>query len=198
MDLQLESASPSVSSTSSVVVSDTGQGVYRAPLVPVMVGVGIIGFFFVLGIIFGRPADGWIEVVIAACFAGVLSFVGLLTYKGARLVVSPQGVTYQTLGYTLSVPWEGVLGPGTALYGGGTMEVLALRQDAVTVQRSRHFGLGMAPLAKSITLGHGRGDQNSLAASNGVGYIIPVGLLRAWEAGDLQRELKRRAPQLFA
>jgi hypothetical protein len=195
MDLQLESVSPSASS---VVVSDTGQRVYRASLIPVVVGVGIIGFFFVLGIIFGRPANGWIEVVIAACFAGVLSFVGLLTYKGARLTIASQGVTYQTLGYTLSVPWEGVLGIGTALYGGGTMEVLALRQDAVTVQRSRHFGLGIAPQAKSITLGHGRDDQESLAASDGVGYIIPVGLVRAWETGDLQREMKRCAPQLFA
>ncbi len=198
MDLQLESASPSVSSASSVVVSDTGQRVYRASLIPVVVGVGIIGFFFVLGIIFGRPADGWIEAVIAACFAGVLSFVGWLTYIGARLIIGPQSVTYQTLGYTLSVPWEGVLGIGTALYGGGTMEILALRQDAVTVQRSRHFGLGMAPQAKSITLGHGRGDQDRLAISDGVGYIIPVGLLRAWEIGDLQRELNRHAPHLFA
>lgn len=195
MDLQLESVSPSASS---VVVRDTGQRVYRASLTPVVVGVGIIGFFFVLGSIFGRPAAGWIEVVLAGCFAGVLSFVGVLTYKGARLTIAPVGVTYQTLGYTLRVPWEGVLGAGTALYGGGTMEVLALRQDAITVQRSRHFGLGMAPQAKSITLGHGRDDQESLAASDGVGYIIPVGLVRAWETGDLQRELKHYAPHLFA
>ena len=194
MDLQLESVSPSASS---VVVSDTSQRVYRASLTPVVAGVGIIGFFFVLGSIFGRPADGRIVTVIAACFAAVLSFVGLLTYKGARLIVASQGITYRTLGYTLSVPWEGVLGPGTALYGGGTMEALALRQEAVTVQRSRHFGLGMAPLAKSITLGHGRGEQDSLATSDGAGYIIPVGLLRAWETGDLQREIKRHAPQLF-
>ena len=194
MDLQLESASPSVSS---VVVSDTGQRVYRASFTPVVAGVGIIGFFFVLGSVFGRQSTGIIVALVAACFACVLSCVGLLIYKGARLIIAPEGVTYQTLGYTLSVPWEGVLGAGTANYGGGTMEIVALRQDAITLRQSRHFGLGMAPLAKSIALGHGWVGQEGLADSGGAGYIIPVGLLSAWERGDLKGEMKRYAPQLF-
>lgn len=74
------------------------------------------------------------------------------------------------------------------------MEALALRQDAITVHRSRHFGLGMASMTKSITLGHGWVGQNSPVAS---GYIIPVGVLSAWENGELQRAMKRYAPQLF-
>ena len=192
MDLQVETLSPPASS---VVVSDTGQRVYRASFTPLVAGVGIIGFIFVLGSIFGRQAAGIIVAVIAACFACVLSFVGLLIYRGARLIIAPGGVTYQTLGYTLRIPWEGILGAGTAFYAGGTMEALALRQDALVLHRSRHFGLGMPPLAKSITLGYGWVGKESLAAS---GYIIPVGLLPAWETGELQREMKRYAPQLFA
>jgi hypothetical protein len=195
MDLQLESLSPS---PSPVVVNDTNQRVYRASLTPVVAGVGIIGFIFVLGSVFGRPADGRIVAVIAACFAGVLCLVGLLSYRGMCLTVSPKGITYQTLGYSLSVPWEGVSGPCMALYGGGTMEALALRQDTITLHHSRHFGLGMAPLAKSIRLPHGPVGQENQSASGSAGYIVPVGLLRAWETGDLQREIKRYAPQLFA
>lgn len=194
MVLQVKSAPPSVPP---LVVSDTGQRVYRASLTPVVAGVGIVGFFLVLGSIFGRSAGGIITGAIVAGFAFVLGFVGALTYTGARLIVAPEGVTYHTLGYTLSVPWDDVLGAATATYGGGTMEVLALRQNAITLHRSRHFGLGMPPLAKSIALAHGQAGQDSEAVSDGAGYIIPVGLLRAWETGELQREMKRYAPQLF-
>ncbi len=202
MDLQLESAiipsqlEPAAPAATPTPADAALRRVYHVSFVPVIAGAGILGLLFLLGIVFGRPASWLTLLLLAVGLAAVLGVTGLLSRAGARLELSPKGISYATLGYHIHAPWESVAGIGVSLLGGGRTAVLVLRQKAIVVSKSFDFWLGMAPLARTVTLVSGHAGET--VNPDGTGYIIPIGLFhREWERGELKPVIRHYAPQAF-
>jgi hypothetical protein len=169
--------------------------IYRASPALVMYGVAIFTVIILLGVLFGRPVSGLVVLVIGVSLALFLALLTLLISLSARLVLTAEGLEYQTLGSRLRVPWEGVVGVGKATLGGGVAEVLALRQHALKVSRGRTFGLAALPVAKSVSLLAWQADAPAEGTLDG--YVIPLSYFEHdWRRGTLLREIGQRAPAL--
>lgn len=159
---------------------DTGLRIisYFAALVLIAMGLGL-GGLELAGVDTTGP-DSEMGPLGVAVHSTLLSGTGVVAAYGTartRLVLSPEGIEYRTLGYSLSSPWADVVAIGPARFRRGkTVESLLLREPTV------HIHSILATLVRFYA------PKDA----------IPLeGLFGSPHYGPLSRDLRRYAPHLF-
>jgi len=124
--------------------------------------------------------------------------VSALLYYGVmniRLVISPSGITYYSLGYQVRTSWDNIAGLGEAWTGRAWLKGLVLRQPAVEVDWWLRPGLKVFGPVVALRSGH----PLSTRIIEPYSKIIPLGLFaRDWPRSALGAAIRHYAPQAFA
>mgnify|MGYP000400860845 CR=1 FL=1 len=147
--------------------------------------VGALVVVPVLLAIMGEPIDG---IVIAAFVVLIVMCVAIFVwfFTRVRLTVTPEGVTFHSIGMSVSSPWSNVERIDTKLmYGEGNVEGLVLREPGLQASAFLRVGSFLD-----------FGAQMSMKAYE---QFIPISsiLTNEWRQTEFADELRRYAPHLI-
>lgn len=193
MDAEIEAAGPQ----QVVYLSRQWQSMrYVFPLIT-LVFAGIVLWIMLSG----SPAPDALTIGVAVIGAGVFVAIGVAVYLGisqVRLVLTPAGISYHSVGYRVSAPWANVTGVGVISEGAYAHDGLLLRDAQVDLDAWLGAGVKAGPLFTILGAFGGRFVSRT-GSVDALGQGIPVGLFDpAWQDGPLGATIRRYAPQAFA
>jgi hypothetical protein len=147
------------------------------------------------------PSADALTIGVAVVGALIFVAIGLAVAFGisqVRLVLTPAGISYHSVGYRVSSPWANVTGVGIISDGANTQEGLLLRDARVELDPWLGAGIKAGPLFALIGAFSGRVVSRP-GSVDALGQGIPVGLFDpTWQDDDLGATIRRYAPHAFA
>ncbi|MBN1427431.1 MAG: WD40 repeat domain-containing protein [Anaerolineae bacterium] len=115
---------------------------------------------------------------------------------GTRLTISPDGIEFNTFGYTVASPWENIIGYGyPSTDKRGVQEGLVLERALTSAWIVRNRSL-LNPVFLIITIVSSR-YMPSVPGSELL-MVIPVEMFdKNWQRGEIGEQMRRYAPHLF-
>ena len=156
----------------------------------------IVTCLITLGILLAvTPAEDWSIVGIVGAVLLVSVGIAWWLIGRTRLEVTPEGITYQAIGYRVAGGWADVAGHGRRTLGASTYDALILRASGIELSGWMAFAYRLMPLAQVISALDGRYVPASLA---GIEDAIPVGMFDTdWRTGEIGSVVRAYAPEAF-
>ena len=149
----------------------------------------------------GSPGPDPLTIGVAVVGAAIFVAIGIAVYLGisqVRLVLTPAGISYHSVGYRVSAPWANVTGIGVITEGAYAHDGLLLRDAQVDLDPWLGAGVKAGPLFALLGAFTGRFVSRT-GSVEALGQGIPLGLFDpAWQDGPLGATIRRYAPQAFA
>ncbi len=140
----------------------------------------------VLVLVTGDRVGKSILSVVLIIEASILVFVFWLMYSYIYVAVSPEGIRYRSLGYTITSSWENIAAIQERwMTNEGNVEGLALRGEGTQVNPMLRVG--------------GYISRDSRAALKEARDFIPLSTLftSEWRGTEIGAEIRKYAPQVF-
>ncbi len=185
-----------------------GRKVYRLPLGWRLFALvlPVIGLAFPVSMIWALSGDGQplgAAMLVVIVGGSILTIgIGLLACIGVqniRLVVSPEGIEYHPLGYTVRSAWDNVVGIGEAQLGNRRVEEgLVLGEPGLEMRPWLRAGLTAYPFMRFAAALGGNYISSLSSAAGPHDTVIPVEFfVRDWRHTPLGDDIRRYAPQAF-
>jgi hypothetical protein len=156
----------------------------------------ILGGLIAVWLIF-RLVDFTFALFSALSFAVVVGVVGLVLYFAVSLTLSPEGITYRNMWFSIITPWANVTSLGHLWYNGKTYDCLLLGRNHTRSKGWQRALFKLHPKVNALHVVSGRGKWIGMVDEDAYVSVIPVGHFKDWHTGPLAEAVRRRAPQVF-
>jgi len=184
-----------------------GRTAYPPALGQRMIGYFIIGLglFFLAGTFLWVPTTSLVEDTggfVWIALGGLLFFAFILITALAilhtRLVVSPEGIEYRTMGMKARAAWREVVGITTVRQGYNEIESLVLAKPTVQLSSWLRALLALMPFLSFASIFSSNGYMGGTYNTDAYRRTIPLStFFRDWQQSPLGNQLRLYAPKLF-